>query len=110
MSTLITRIQGDTAEPIEQTLTNAAGVQDLTGAAVVAFLRHTETGVVTQIPCDITSAAGGVVTTPAEGASGTGALPAGDYGLRWRVTYADGSIDWFPVPSTNTLRILAAWE
>ncbi|MHB1297308.1 MAG: hypothetical protein ACYC0B_02165 [Gemmatimonadaceae bacterium] len=106
MSKTITLIAGDTAEPIEETLSNAAGPQNLTGATVRAQLRENETGAVIEVDCDVTDAANGVVEIPA---AARATWPAGEYLVRWHVTYADTSKDVFPVPSTNTIRIAAAW-
>lgn len=108
MAKTITLIRGDSAEAIEETLSNADGAQDVTGATVTAHLRETTSGaLIPDVACALVDAALGLVAIPA---AARAAWAAGEYSVRWKVVYADGSIDWFPTNSTNTIRILEAWS
>lgn len=107
MAKTITLIQPDSAEAIEETLSNADGVQDLTGATVVALLRENTTGALIEVACTVTDAAAGVVEIPAAARAD---WPAGEYSVRWKVTYADTTVDVFPTTDTMTIRWLEAWS
>lgn len=97
-----TLAEGDTAGAITAVLSNADGVQDLTGATVVLHLKKRSTGATLTAACTVTAAASGAISIP--GSVRTAWL-AGVYDVEFVVTYADSSVDIFPSVAADTFTL-----
>lgn len=107
MAKTITLIKGDTGKAIEAVLSNADGAQDLTGATVTVELRNVLGAALLTAACTVTDAETGTVEIPAAARAN---WPAGEYHVRWHVTFADETKDIFPTEDTNTITLEAAWS
>jgi hypothetical protein len=98
-------VVGDTAPPLSATLSNADGVQDLTGVtSVIMRLKPSTGGTVLEIEMDVDAdPTTGIVTHDWQTAETNAVLK---YTVEFVVTFADGTIETFPneanaVPSIN---------
>lgn len=103
MSRTVTVVEGDTAQAIVATLSNADGAQDLTGATVMFRAKDPVTGrSITEVEADILSpATAGRVSVPG---TERAAWRAGGYVPEYVVTYADSSVDIFPCEDDDDLQ------
>jgi hypothetical protein len=100
-------VSGDTAGPIDATLSTDGAVQSLVGATVAAQRRNLTTGVVNAVPVTIVSDVGGQVRIAA---SERATWPTGSYALRFAVTYSNSTVDIFPSAGPEpVVTVRAAW-
>lgn len=105
MNTTLYLVEGDNAKDVATELSNATGVQDLSGATVVLNLKERKDGVVVYTtPCDVTDAAAGIVTIAG---SARTTWVAGTYYAEFVVTYGDSSHDTFPTVAPAAVVIRA---
>jgi hypothetical protein len=89
-STTIKTVAGNTAPPVVLTLEREGTIIDLTGCSVTLTIKNLGTGTITvsNAPCTVTNAVGGIITY----VRGATDIPtAGAYVADVKVTYADGT-------------------
>lgn len=87
-------VVNDTAPPLRATLSNADGVQDLTGATVVMRLKPSDGSTVLEIPMDLAADPTTGVVTHDWDPSETDAVLS--YKVEFVVTFADLTVETFP--------------
>lgn len=102
MTLILTLPTADTTPDIVVTLSNAAGVQNLTGATVALRYRKNGTLVpVTSLACTVD--APGTLGVARHVRSGADGFVAGVYDTQVQVTYVGGKVQTFPTQGWMTL-------
>jgi len=101
MATTITIPSGDTAPDIVATLSNASGVQDLSGATVTLRLRLQGTSTRLSLSCTVDSPGSGGTVRHVR-VSGDN-LVRGTYEAEFHVVFAGGAVQTFPSAEANTI-------